>query len=472
MPPQLALCLCIVFIVWLFRRYSKEAGPVPSSLWIPFLWITINASRPLAYWFSSGTDASQATDLSEGSFYDRNSHLLLIVIGVLILARRRIEWGRVLYNCRWLWILYAYYLISTVWSDAPFVAFKRWFKDFGDVVMILIMLTEKDPVEAIRAVFIRCIYVLVPLSVLVIKYYPTVGRYLHQWTWQTFYCGITTNKNALGLLAMLGGLFLLWQMVDVYRQRGQQVTWRNIWPDLLVLGMCLWLQHLAGSATALTCFIVGTAIFFLARLAWVRANLKNLGWCVFGVAVAMLIFTVSPGVRGVIAAVLNRDVTLPGRTLIWDMALESGSEPIFGEGFDSYWLSGKGAKITEWCHVQYVHNGYLNVYLNTGWIGVLLLAGMLYAAGRNATSQFSAGSIVGYLFMSLFWSGLLFNYTEISFNIQNVFGLLLSLMVAYGPFIQPVREAETLPERNLGDALETPAFAGCQNLASMSRFWS
>jgi exopolysaccharide production protein ExoQ len=424
------------------------------------IWVSINASRSLASWFSSGTIASQMTDISEGSFYDRNAYLLLMVIGTVILARRRIEWGQVLYNCRWLILLFAYYLFSTLWSVDIFVAVKRWIKADGDIIMILILLTEADPVEALRAVFIRAFYVLVPLSVLVIKYYPDIGRYLHQWTWETSYCGITTGKNQLGQLAMLGGLFLLWQMVDVYRQRGHRLTWRTIWPDLLVLGMCLWLLHLARSSTALLCFLVGTMIFFCARLSWVKANLKNLGWCVVGMALLMLLFTVSPGFRGVIAGALGRDATLTDRTLIWDMALKSGSNPIIGEGYESYWLSGKGANVVEEFHVDYAHNGYLDQYLDTGWIGVLLFVGMLYAAGRNTTSHFAGGSPLGYLFMCLFWSCLLFNYTEIAFGRSNVFGFLILLMVVYGPFVQPVREADTSEEQNPAEGPTSRAFAG------------
>ena len=46
--------------------------------------------------------------------------------------------------------------------------------------------------------------------------------------------------------------------------------------------------HIAGSSTALGRFIVGTVIFFGARLRWVKANLKNMGWCVAAVGLVML----------------------------------------------------------------------------------------------------------------------------------------------------------------------------------------
>ena len=44
--------------------------------------------------------------------------------------------------------------------------------------MILVILSEEDPANAIRTVFVRCAYVLIPLSILFIKYYPEVRRVL------------------------------------------------------------------------------------------------------------------------------------------------------------------------------------------------------------------------------------------------------------------------------------------------------
>jgi exopolysaccharide production protein ExoQ len=432
MPPPVAALLTVGFVFWLFRRYSKEAGPMPIGLWIPFIWVGINASRPVGFWLSSGTAAAASGDISDGSFIDRNTYLVLLVIGICILARRRIDWPNINRNLRWLYILYGYYLISTLWSDYTYVAFKRWVKDAGDIVMILILLTEKDPAEAIRAVFVRCAYVLVPVSVLFIKWYPELGRYTHRWSYQTMYNGVSTNKNGLGLLAMMSGLFLLWQIVDVYRQRGRRFTLLNRWPDLVTLLMSAWILTIANSSTALACFILGTTIFFAARLAWVKANLRRLNWCLLGLAILMLAFTVSTEFRGVIAGALGRDVTLTERTVIWEKSLELNTNPILGSGFFSTWLTKDAAEFVEEFHLSHAHNGYLETYLHTGFIGVFLLLGVLVSAGRNATSHFSHGSSVGYLFITAFLTGLIYNYAEVSFSRSNALGLFLWLMAAYG----------------------------------------
>ena len=225
--------------------------------------------------------------------------------------------------------------------------------------------------------------------------------------------------------------------------------------------MCLWLQNLADSSTALMSFILATAILLGARLEKVKANLKNLGWCAFGIGVAMLLFTVSTEVRATVAGLLNRDVTLTDRTVLWGMALESGTDPIFGEGFESFELTGKGQKMLDYAHTEFVHNGYLNEYLNTGWIGVLLLVGVLYAAGRNVTSQFVSGSRVGYLFLGLFWSGLLYNYTEVTFHRSNVYQTLLWFMIAYGPAVQAVAKSGAFAEQSEGRPAEAATLTRC-----------
>jgi hypothetical protein len=432
MSSVLATCVCAAFIYWLFRRHAKEASGVSSALWIPLIWVGINASRSVVYWLATGTSASAAADASEGNWVDRNIVLVLMAIGIITLARRRIDWPHVIGGCRWLIVFYLYLLLSTVWSDYTFISFKRWFKDAGDVVIVLVILTEADPVEAFRWVFLRCAYLLVPISVLFIKYYPDLGRYYSHWTWQVAYCGVTTNKNALGLLAMWSGFMLLWQIVDVERHRGRPITLRQIWPDLAVFLMCLWLLSIAQSSTSLACFVLGVAVFFGSRVRVVEANLKNIGLCLAGVALIMIIFTVNADFRGLIAGLLGRNADLTERTEIWDWALRLHTNPLLGSGFSSTLLTFHTEPLVEIDHLSHVHNGYLQTYVDSGMIGVCLLLAILVTAGRNAVRQLAEHAVVGHLFLALFISSLFYNYTEVTFDRSDTFGLLIWLLAAYG----------------------------------------
>jgi O-antigen ligase len=419
------------FILWLFRRYTKLVAPLSWGSWVAFVWLAIIASRPVGYWFANGTTASTADPLG-GSFIDRNTYLFLIILGIIALARRRVNWPWLLAPGRVLWLFYAYLLISVVWSDHPFVAFKRWFKDFGNVVMILVLLTEEDPVEAVRGIFVRCAYLLVPVSVLFIKWFPDLGRYLHPWTWTTLYCGVTTNKNSLGDVAMVSGLVLLWSLVDFQGYPGKGRTWKEVWPDLFVLGMCFWLLHMAQSATSLSCFVVGAVILFASRLDWVKNNVGKLGWCSVGLILFFIAFATLPGFRGAIAGVLGRDVTLTGRTDIWEAALKLPVNPALGSGFGSAWLTPEGMALAEEMHIPHAHNGYLETYLHSGLIGVVLLLAALHAAGRTASRNLLAGTICGNFFMAFFVGGVVYNLTEVAFNDGNIIEFGMWLMAALG----------------------------------------
>jgi len=76
---------------------------------------------------------------------------ILFFAAFLILQRRRFPWGSLPYLNVAFFLLLAYLALSVLWSPYPFVAFKRWFKEFGNVLIALVILTEKDPAESLRA---------------------------------------------------------------------------------------------------------------------------------------------------------------------------------------------------------------------------------------------------------------------------------------------------------------------------------
>ncbi len=429
MPPPLAACLYFGFALWLLRRDAKRDPDVSAAIWIPLLWIWIIASKPLALWFAGGT-APEAADVTQGSFFDRNAYLVLIILGIIVLSKRRITWNRVFVENRWLWIFSLFCLISVLWSPIPFVALKRWIKDVGTIVMILILLTEQNPTAAIRTVFLRCAYLLIPLSVLFIKYYPELGgRYYTEWTGAVMYCGVTINKNTLGVLTMMSALFLIWTVVDIQRRSRWTQTIKSTWPELIVLLMCVWILKIADSKTSLVCLIIGIFIFLVTHSNWILTNLQRMGWLVCGLLVASFIVVANSGLRGTFAGALGREGSLTERTDIWKDALDLKTNPLVGAGFASVWLTPSGsALVKEYGVLAHSHDGYLETYLNTGLIGLILLLGVLFTAGRNSVRELSRGGVLGHLFPALFVSGVIYNYTEVTFNNGNIVGFSLWLI--------------------------------------------
>jgi len=148
-----------------------------------------------------------------------------------------------------------------------------------------------------------------------------------------------------------------------------------------------------------------------------------------GLVLASFLFFAIPDLRKVVAESLGRDATLTTRTDIWDAALDLKTNPLIGAGFASVWLTRDGAALVkEMGGLAHSHNGYLETYLNTGLVGVVLLLAVMFTAGRNSIRQLSSGAVIGNLFAALFLCGVIYNYTEVTFNNGNIVGFSLWLM--------------------------------------------
>src|ERR1700723_1071334 len=192
----------IAVLFWLDRNSEAKTS---KALWLPVIWLWIAGSRPVPEGESGGT-GSTAGQLMDGSPMDRNIYIFLLVLAIFVLVGRSAAVLKLLQENFPLALFMFYCAISIFWSDYPDVAFKRWIKSLGDYAMIFIVLTDKDRITAIKRVFARVSFVLIPLSVLLIKYYPALGRkYATNWDSTVFFTGVTTDKNMLGVGYLIFG---------------------------------------------------------------------------------------------------------------------------------------------------------------------------------------------------------------------------------------------------------------------------
>jgi exopolysaccharide production protein ExoQ len=178
MIQQIATIVTIAGIVWLFVMDRDAQARTSKALWIPVIWLLIVGSRPTSLWFNLNTSMSMAEQYSEGSPFDATVYGTLIAAGLLTLNRRSSQVRRFIQGNFPILLFFAYCALSILWSDYPFISLKHWIKAIGDVVMVLIVLTDPYPLAAIRRFFSWTAFLLVPLSVLFIMYYPSLGSVL------------------------------------------------------------------------------------------------------------------------------------------------------------------------------------------------------------------------------------------------------------------------------------------------------
>jgi exopolysaccharide production protein ExoQ len=387
-----------------------------SALWVPLLWLLILSSRNVSEWFGGGLRVEKPGDYLEGSPFDRNIYLLLIAFAAVVLGRRQVNWRVVLGANIWLVLLMGYYGLSCVWSDFPFVAVKRWIKDVGNVLMVLIVCTEASPIAAIRALFARTAYVLLPASVLVIKFYGDLGRYMSA-TWESMFRGVATEKNSLGCLALFSGLFIVWDYL--YERRARRLDWAEKGSRVFLLLMVIWLLKKADSSTADVCLLLGSGLAVILGTQFGRAHIRRLGmYLSMGLAVIMAIYFM-PEIFSPILDLLGEDITLTGRTDLWAELLKQPINPLMGTGYQSFWLGDRAEHF--WAMWNFrpnqAHNGWLETYLNGGLIAVILLCGFLFSSGRAFKTALTIwGSDLQILLFSLFTVCIFYNLTEAMFN--------------------------------------------------------
>lgn len=413
MPRSLATLFTFAFIFILFRWDLRKQDEVSGALWLPVLWLVITGSRFVSQWIDLGSGGAGMDE--EGALIDVLYFLMLIIAGMFVLARRRVVVGEVMRNNPWLTAFFIYGFLSILWSDFPFIAFKRWFKTLGHPVMALIILTDPDPVNALRTVMKRCAYLMMPLSVLFIKYYPEYGRGFSFYTGEAYNMGITTQKNSLGFLCMIFSIFFFWNFLTTQHIKDRLVRRKEYLFSVGFLYMIGWLLYMADSSTSLSTLVIGVVTMTVLGLRIVSK--RFLGTYIIVAVLVAIGAEFSFDVYAKVLDLLGEDPTLTDRTEIWAACIALVDNPIFGMGFESFWLDPRVPVIWEkWRGINQAHSGYIETYLNLGAMGVFLLFGVLFSTFRKISDDLLrdfdfARLRLGYLFAIIF-----FNYTEATFK--------------------------------------------------------
>ena len=272
--------------------------------------------------------------------------------------------------------------------------------------------------------------------------------------------GLYPHKNMLGSWMVLGSLSAVAAAFTDPDNRKRR---------LLTVGLCTFLLLMCRSKGMLLCWLEVmsvAAIFGLARRGpvWTVASIWVAG--AVGTVVGLLVFF-DPGA---ILSALGKSPTLTGRTDIWASVGRRISEsPWLGYGFAAFWEKGSipaevVKKETGWL-VPNAHNGWLDLLLQVGWIGVGLLVLVIAIAvvGCFIRSRARVDGYFGILFLIYYVSTSL---SESVLELHNSLPWALFIAVfafACGP--APERPAERRrairkPEKPAFDwnTLDRPAF--------------
>ena len=286
--------------------------------------------------------------------------LYAVVVRILI-KERAVSLNHV--SASWpLLLLLAFAILSIFWSDAPGLTIRHSLSLAASAIGGLYLAARYSLVGQLK-LLTSVFKIAIVLSFLfgAMKLGTAVDDLEGAWY------GIYTQRNSLGAMMALSLLvFILWSRIQPQEKRGS-----NIWAALSLV-----LMLLSGSVTALisACVVVlllPVVGFMKAHPSKVRATLLA-GALMANIGVVLVANHLETA-----TSLFDRDVTLTGRTTIWDAALAEGADrPWLGSGFDAFWIGNKGPsgevqEIVGWA-VPSAHNGFLEIWLALGLTGLAI----------------------------------------------------------------------------------------------------
>ncbi len=411
-------------MVYALRQDYRQGRRLSAGSWISFVWIAIAVSRPVAYWIHPNLFVafSQRLAWQQGSIetvqenpVDRNVLILLMVLGLAVLIGRRSRFRWRVPDNGWLIAFFAFCLVSVLWSDFPGISFKRWLRFGGDVIVVLLILTEDDPEERLYQVMRRVAILFLPLSLLFIKYYGHLGR-IYTTYGKQMWVGVAGHKNSLGILCAFTAIVLIWRNLSK-------------WPkvdriDAGLLAVAAYLLVGARSSTSAIVLVLGSLL--LIAESRMKGDIRKLNRIILISLAGLLVIQVlaisflNQSLAPVFFSAAGRDSSFTGRVPLWQGLLEiGGRSPVTGYGFASFWL-GPDRVEEIWSRVNWTpttaHNGYIDIFLDLGIVGLILLLLLLAQTYRNIGRTYENAPGLSRLKIVLFTMAVFHNFTESSFG--------------------------------------------------------
>jgi exopolysaccharide production protein ExoQ len=401
-------------VFFLLRLEHKQSPDMTRALWLPTILMLYTASRPLGVWFSSPGGNSDV-----GSPIDRAFLTVLIFVVLRILIRRKFDWFGMMKENAWLTVLIFFMLVSILWSEIPFASFKRWTRELLVFFSGFVIITEKEPRRAIQSVLRRSIYILIPFSWVLIKYFPQYGVQYGRWSGALMWIGVAQQKNSLGQLCALAALFLIWSLARRWRKMDMRGSRFQSQVDVFILILTLWLlKGPAGAYSATSIVMLVSGLVCYVGLFWMKKRQIILSKNILTAMMALIIVygTATAFVGrlpvGDVSSSLGRDSTLTDRSTIWAALVPLAMrKPIIGYGFGGFWTSNNRDRLGFGGH-----NGYLEVLLILGFTGLILVSIFILSSCRRAQRELSQEYDWGTLWICCLLMTLLNNITESSLD--------------------------------------------------------
>ncbi|MBI1171373.1 O-antigen ligase family protein [bacterium] len=311
---------------------------------------------------------------------------------------------------------------STLWSIEPQVTLRRAIGLLMAVLLGYLLAIRFTPRQLLVLVSMT-VGVSLFLSLILMAAAPSVA-FMPDGTGLR---GVFTHKNVLGWAACVGVILAL----GLFGDAGGRL---RLWAAAM-LTMSLICLMLAGSATSLFAVVVGAVLFGLYRLLYRTRGLSQGVLILLALEVTAIILLFLYQFLVPLLESLGKDATLTGRVPLWALVdTRIAQRPWLGYGYQAFWAPGKQqalwiAGILQWSP-PHSHNGYLDILLNFGVLGLAIFALAVVQTIRRGASLHCAAPQEGWAWMNVMVGVMLtLNLTESNLLSQNDLWWLIMMTI-------------------------------------------
>lgn len=274
---------------------------------------------------------------------------------------------------KFLLAIVAWVLLSFLWSAVPDLTLRRGIVVLG-LVLFGLNISARYNFREQLFLLAWAMGILALINFLFTVVSPSMGIESgeHAGAWR----GLYPQKNPFARMMVMSALTFLIAALESHKHR--YILW-------LGFGLSVTLILLSTSKTALVIFALLLLLFPLFRaLRWNHSLALPFFIVILIIAGSIAIFLV--GDAETIIKFLGRDITLTGRTTIWEFVISKiAKHPWLGYGYKGFWLGFEGDSGDIWYETNgflapNAHNGFLDWTVELGFIGLFFL---LLTVGKN-----------------------------------------------------------------------------------------
>jgi exopolysaccharide production protein ExoQ len=290
-------------------------------------------------------------------------NIAIYIITLLLISRNWKKFFYVITRDKFLLTLVGLAVFSFFWSNNP-AATTQYLKGVIRVTLLGAYLATRYSLKEQIRLFAWTFGIAAILSLLLCIFVPSQGIQISDFaestsSWRGFYY----HKNHLGRLMIFGsGTFLLLALT---------LKKKLLWA---LFSICLSLSILSRSANAQISFVMIIAILILWKIVKFSFKLRMFLIHILLLLIGLSIVTFNSYAEPLVN-LMGKDLTLTGRLPLWTALLEKFSKkPWFGYGYHGFWDSDNGTDIRRifgWAGDA--HNGFLEIALTLGIVGLLIL---------------------------------------------------------------------------------------------------